>query len=1104
MLNIGKLRIGGENYYLHSVARGVEDYYLGSGEAPGYWLASGARELGLGGEVGDDELRSVLRGKGPDSVPLLNQARKAERIPGFDLTFLAPKSVALLHELGSPETRSEVGGAHEAAVATALGYLEEQASGARRGKGGRRSIDSKGFIAAAFRHRTSRAGDPLLHTHVLVANLVQGEDGKWGALDAKHLYRHAKTAGYLYQAQLRAEMTKRLGVEWGEIRKGAADVRGIPAEAIKAFSKRRSEVKEVLAEVAHASRRQREVAAMTTRKAKDYSVSPQRLLPEWKEAAANLGLNDKVLESCVGRSKTRAETLKKSWDTTNTMEETLEKSWVPTNTMEETLEKSWDPSNLGLQLASPEGLTAQASSFTRREALQAFCAKLPAGAPVAEIVSLADSFLESDLVVPLFARSDGATAEESQRVSDGRIASSTDEKRYTTLEMLEVEQRVIENAVARRLDGSGVVTEAAGAEALERRPSLFPDQRAMVKSLTTSGLGVEVVIGKAGAGKTFALDAARDAWEMSGYRVVGCSLSARAAQGLQAGSGIQSYTIASLLGDLDNPETEPLPKDSVIVVDEAGMVGSRDLDRLLSHAYVSGAKVVLVGDDRQLPEIQAGGAFRGIKNRLPAIELTEVRRQPFGWERATLDLLREGKATEALEEYVARGRVHVASSAEETRRQLVTDWWATVDDPEPGVMIAAHRSDVADLNAYARELLLQDGRLGTEEIEVAGLHFAAGDRVMTLKNNRRLGVFNGTKGVVESFDREKGSLSLVTEGGHTVNLPSHYLGNGYLTHAYAITGHKAQGMTTEKAFVLGDETLYREWGYVAMSRGKQNNSLYVVSGLDPERDQVGGQIAAVDDPLAELTRALQRSQAKDLAIDVYEQEGIRRTSLSQLRLEWEKARSLVAEMPHDTHGKDEQLREDRERLEDVRARLQGRRDSMVAQQQRSRLGRADSRTARSELAEVGRQLATVEKKLEKIEQQTEELREAQVKRDGWLLENAPHIKRLETLQRELWWREQQSAIAAEVAMPQYLLNAVGERPGVPSERDAWRQSVKAVETHRARWSIADKERTFGDEGRQGMEQLQEMTELKKRLEGPERAVMSVDLETETNDRSLEL
>jgi hypothetical protein len=152
---------------------------------------------------------------------------------------------------------------------------------------------------------------------------------------------------------------------------------------------------------------------------------------------------------------------------------------------------------------------------------------------------------------------------------------------------------------------------------------------------------------------------------------------------------------------------------------------------------------------------------------------------------------------------------------------------------------------------------------------------------------------------------------------------------------------------------------------------------------------------------------------------------------------------------------------------------------------------------------VSHQLATVEKKLENVELQTQELREAQVKRDGWLLENAPPIKRLETLQRELWWREQQSAIAAEVAMPQYLLEAVGDRPGTPSERDAWRQSVKAVETHRARWNIKDQERALGDVARSGKLQTREAKEVRETLSPPARDPSTREPEVEPQGRSLE-
>ncbi len=1007
MLNIGKLRRGGENYYLNSVARGVEDYYLGSGEVPGYWLAMGARDLGLDGEVGDGQLRNVLRGIHPNSARTLAKLPSKERVPGFDLTFLAPKSVALLHELGSKEASNETVSAHDAAVAAALDYLERHASDARRGKGGRRSIASNGFIAAAFRHRTSRAGDPLLHTHVLVANLIKAEDGRWGALDAKHLYRHAKTAGYLYQAHLRAELTRRLGVEWTEVRKGAADIEGIPRNVIQAFSKRRREVEAVLSE-RDATGRQREVAALTTRQAKDYSVSPQKLLPEWRDKAASLGFTAKDLDGVLQRSK-----------------EPL---------------RSASASELATKLVDPSGLTAQASSFSRREVLQALCAELQDGAPVHEVEALADEFLRSTEVVALSARAAGDTAQQSESVLVGRIATPSAEPTYSTAEMLSTERAVIERALERRLEHVGVATPEAGRRALSQRPSLFDDQQAMVLRLTTSGSGVEVVVGKAGAGKTFALDAAREAWESSGHRVIGCSLSARAAEELQSGSGIESFTLARLIQDLDSPERGGLRPNSVVVVDEAGMVGTRTLGRLLRHAAASGSKVVLVGDDRQLPEIEAGGAFRGIKNRMRPIELSEVRRQPFGWERDALDLLREGRADEAIREYKERERVFVASSGDQTRARLVADWWRTLDEPEPGVMIAARHSDVADLNARARHLLVAAGRLGDEELEVAGDRFASGDRVMTLKNTRSLGIVNGSRGFVETVDAGAGTLTIRLDSGDMVTLPRGYLESGYVTHAYAITGHKAQGMTTQNAFVLGDETLYREWGYVAMSRGKETNSLYVVSGTDLDREQSGGEVAVASDPTAELIKGLSRSRAKDLALDVYEDDQIRSLNMSQLRGEWESLSSLVDHGPPDVSGQRERILAEEERLQSALARA-GKQARQVTEElaamgwrerrrdpaKTSRLERRKSESERLQDDLVGR--------LRDLGQQRVALDLRWQEHEQWRVENAPALRRHAALERELWWREHHTAMTSDVAMPNYLKrDRVAARVEVSSER----------------------------------------------------------------------
>src|SRR5690606_29342983 len=183
------------------------------GEAPGRWIASSTSTIGLAGEVSPDDLRAVLSGRDPSSVTRLGQPHK---VPGFDLTFRAPKSVSVLFGLGEPDVARQVRDAHDRAVEAALDWAERHVVWSRRGKGGVRQVRGEGLIAAAFRHRTSRNGDPHLHTHVLVPNMVLGEDGKWATPDARWLYTSAKTIGYLYEAQLRHNLTVALGVEWGE------------------------------------------------------------------------------------------------------------------------------------------------------------------------------------------------------------------------------------------------------------------------------------------------------------------------------------------------------------------------------------------------------------------------------------------------------------------------------------------------------------------------------------------------------------------------------------------------------------------------------------------------------------------------------------------------------------------------------------------------------------------------------------------------------------------------------------------------------------------------------------------------------------------------
>src|SRR3954469_15630825 len=312
MLSIGKLAVGQADYYLEqahgavtragSVRSGVEDYYLGGPEAPGAWIGSGTRPLGLQGKVDADRLDRVLAGEHPVSGEPLGRVVR-QRVPGFDLTFSAPKSVSVLFGVGDDELRGVIRDAHDQAVAEGLGYLEREAVATRRGAGGMNVIRGHGLIGAAFRHRTSRAGDPQLHTHVFVANLVLGADGRWGTLDGRRIYAHAKTAGYLYEARLRSLLTRELGVAWAPVRNGIADVDGAPANVLRAFSRRRADIEAELERRGATTAGAAQVAALATRRAKNYDVAPDQLVPAWRQRAGELGLDQAVVRSLLGRER---------------------------------------------------------------------------------------------------------------------------------------------------------------------------------------------------------------------------------------------------------------------------------------------------------------------------------------------------------------------------------------------------------------------------------------------------------------------------------------------------------------------------------------------------------------------------------------------------------------------------------------------------------------------------------------------------------------------------------------------------------------------------------------------------------------------------------
>ncbi|MGH2927231.1 MAG: AAA family ATPase, partial [Solirubrobacteraceae bacterium] len=485
------------------------------------------------------------------------------------------------------------------------------------------------------------------------------------------------------------------------------------------------------------------------------------------------------------------------------------------------------------------------SHFDRREVIQAVAQDSTAGMRPAEVTAATNAALATDQVVDLG--------------TEHRFAGPI----YSTVEMIELEAKLLQIAERSQPNSRAVCDTARVERAIADRPTLSAEQQHMVRHLCRSGDGVLVVVGRAGTGKTFALDACRQAWTSCGVTVIGAALAARTAAGLQAGTGIPSTTVDQLLADLGRPGSQAvLPRGGVLVVDEAGMVGTRKLAAVVAAAERYHTKLVLVGDPRQLPEIEAGGAFAALA-QASGVELTENRRQANTWERQALAQLRHGDVGHAVAVYREHGRITLAPTAEEARSRLVEDWWAARDPGrrDRAVMIALHQADVDELSARARDRLDAAGQLRGPELEAANnKRFAAGDEILTLRNDRRLGVTNGTRAQITRVDVENRSVTATTADGHQVTITGEYIDAGHLTHGYALTAHKAQGITVERALVLGTDRLYREAGYTSLSRATQRTDLYHVAP-----PQVAWQPRA--DPHAQLTANLSRSAAQTLATD---------------------------------------------------------------------------------------------------------------------------------------------------------------------------------------------------------------------------------------------
>lgn len=473
------------------------------------------------------------------------------------------------------------------------------------------------------------------------------------------------------------------------------------------------------------------------------------------------------------------------------------------------------------------------------------------------------TFTRRDLAMFLHRHSDGKEqfdhALSAVQSSPDLVALGRDGKgdeRFTSRGMIEVEARLERATVSMAERDShqvgSLTRERALAAAEARGLSLSGEQRAAFDH-ATDGRGLGVVIGYAGTGKSAMLGVAREAWEGSGYQVRGLALSGIAAENLEQGSAIPSRTIASLEHQWEQGR-ELLTAKDVLVIDEAGMIGSRQMARVLSTAEKAGAKVVLVGDPEQLQAIEAGAAFRSVAERHGGVEITEIRRQHEGWQRDATRQLATGRTAEALNAYRDHAMLHGAESREAARGELIDRWdEGRIAKPDDTRIMLTHTNDeVRELNLAARQRLCSGDGLGHDiamQVERGERSFAKGDRVMFLRNDRDLGVKNGSLGTLQSISAQR--MAVMLDDGRSIAFDTKDY--NAIDHGYAATIHKSQGMTVDRTHVLVTPGMDSHATYVALSRHRDGVQIHY------SRDDFA------DD--GRLARTLSRERAKDMASD---------------------------------------------------------------------------------------------------------------------------------------------------------------------------------------------------------------------------------------------
>ncbi len=947
----------GYKYLLQSVAAGdghrplttpLVAYYTEKGTPPGYWLGTGIHGLGTndqriepGGMVTEDHLRRLL-GQGHDPVtddplglpyfrhktveeriatrvehldPELSaderaaavesiEAEEHERgtsrtVAGYDYTFSVPKSVSALWAVADAAVQAAIVEAHHAAVADVVALMERDVAATRVGHAGVAQVATRGLIATAYDHYDSRAADPQLHTHVVIANKVQGEDGKWRSLDGRPMHQAVVAISEHYNAVLADHLTRSLGVGWeqrerGRDRNPAWEIIGVPNELIAEFSSRSAAIEEETDRLIdtyvtdHGHRpdkravlRLRQQATLSTRPDKTH-YSLAELTDQWRRRADRvLGQDaetwaDRLLATSSGTVVVRAEDVSRD-----------ELVALGQAGVEQVQEKrsTWGRRNLSAE-ASRQTIGLRFASTADREAVIGLITD------AAEAASLRLTPPELTAAPAAFQRSDGSSV---FRPHHSIV--------YTSTPLLASEDRLLD--LSRSTDGPALdpanATQIAGSPDEQGRV-LSPDQRNVVERIATSGRAVDVLVGPAGAGKTLALGGLRRVWEAEhgAGSVIGLAPSAAAADVLANDLGIGTENTAKWLYEHVHGRWD-LRAGELVIVDEASLAGTMLLDQLTTHAADVGAKVLLAGDPAQLAAVDAGGAFgllvrdRNASDGDGAPELADIRRFKNQWEKAASLRLRRGD-TEVIDLYDEHGRI-VGGDHGDMLDAAYHAWQHDAAAGRSSILVAETSDTVTALNNRARADRILAGQVAVEGVALHnGTVAGEGDTIVTRNNDRRLTtgrawVKNGDTWTVIA-SHEDGSLTVQRPGPRgrrgRVILPAGYVAD-HVELGYAITAHRAQGATVDTAhLVVHSSSMTREAFYVAMTRGRFSNIAYVATDevhLEEHQHTHGYEDQVTARTI--LYGVLQHEGAEKSAHETIEAEQEKWSSIAQLAAEYE-------------------------------------------------------------------------------------------------------------------------------------------------------------------------------------------------------------------------